>query len=70
MKTYIIAAGHKTVDNRAIINLFCDEFKWDTLKEKATEMRVHINGIKKLIIENNKLKFHSESLTFIDCDGV
>jgi len=70
MITHIIAAGHKIVNGRVIINLFCDAIEWHNLEEKDMEMIVHVDWIEKIIVEDNKLEFHPESLTFIDCKGV
>jgi len=68
MKTRIIAAGHKIISERIRITSFYDEIEWSTLEEKDKEMIAHVDLLEKLI-EDNKLEFHSESLTFIDYEG-
>jgi len=68
MKTRIIAAGHKMINERIIITSFYDEIEWSTLEEKDKEMIAHVDLLEKLI-EDNKLEFHSESLIFIDYEG-
>jgi len=68
MKTHIIAAGHKIINERIIIISFYDEIEWNTLKEKDTEMVAHVDLLERRM-EENKLEFHPESLTFIDYEG-
>jgi len=68
MKSHIIIAGHKIVNDQIVINLTCDEITWTDAEEKFAKISSHVAEIKKRLADN-KLVFHSESVTFIDCNG-
>jgi len=66
MKTLIIAAGHKIVNDKIVIHVYKDEIEWDSMEEKSLEARVHVDWLKEEIIEKDGLIFHSESVKFFD----
>ena len=66
MKTLIIAAGHKIVNNKIVIHVYKDEIEWDSMEKKSLEIEVHVDWLKDEIIEKAGLIFHSESVKFYD----
>ena len=65
MKTLIVIAGHKIVNDKVVVFNYTDEIEWDTLEEKKQEIKVHYDWLKECI-EKDGLIFHSEALKFYD----